>query len=109
MNAVVPSNRAIDFEYSAYDGSTGLFIAMKVYDLSSGTATLVTTVGMTEVINGTYWATYTFTPAMIGKSYLIQKSVYTDGTYATLNALYSPGSEIVGPVDGFDENFGRTI
>lgn len=109
MNAVVPSGRAIDFEYSAYDGTSTLSVALKVYDLSSGTATLVSTIAMTHVVNGTYWGTTSFAASTIGKSYLIQKSVYTDGTFATINALYAPGSEIVGPVDGFDQDFGRTF
>lgn len=109
MNAVVPSGKPIDFEFTAYDGNTGLFPAMKIYDLSSGTATLVATVAMVSVLNGTYWATYTFTVAQTGKSFLIQKSVYTDNTLSTLNSTYAAGSEIVGPVDGFDQDFGRTV
>jgi hypothetical protein len=109
MNAVVPSLKAIDFEYTAYDGLSSLFPAIKVYDLSSGTATLVNTVGMTHVFNGTYWSTLTFTVAQAGKSFLIQKTVYTDGTFATVNQNYPSGSEIVGPVDGFDQDFGRSF
>lgn len=109
MNAVVPSGKQIDFEFTAYDGNTGLFPAMKVYDLSSGTATIVATVGMTSVINGTYWAQYTFSAVQAGRSFLIQKSVYTDNTYTTLNATYAAGSEIVGPVDGFDQDFSRAV
>lgn len=109
MNAVVPSGKPIDFEYSSADGATSLFLAMKVYDLSSGTATLISTVGMTNVFAGTYWATITFTPAQAGKSFLIIKNVYTSVAYTTLDTNYSPGSEIVGPVNGFDQDFGRTV
>ena len=107
MNAIVPSGKPINFEYSSFDGLSSLFPAMKVYDLSSGTAVLVATVGMTHVFNGTYWGTYTFPVSSSGKNFLIQKSVYTDNTYTVLNSLgYSPGSEIV-EVDGFDNNNGR--
>lgn len=104
MNAIIPSGKPINFEYSAFDGIAVLFPAMKVYDLSSGTAALVATVGMTHVFNGTYWGTYTFPSGV--KNYLVQKSVYTDGTFATLAVGYSPGSETV-EVDGLDNNQGR--
>jgi hypothetical protein len=107
MNAVVPSGKPINFEVT-FPGSVTLNVGMKIYDLSTSTPTLLSTTAMTLVFNGTYYATNTFTVSQAGKSFLIQKSVYTDGTLTTANPLYSAGSEIVGPVDGFDENFGRT-
>lgn len=106
MNAVVPSGRAINFEVT-FPGISALSVGMRVYDLTTSTPTLISTSAMTLVFNGTYFANYTFTVAQAGKSFLIQKSVYTDSTLATPNPLYSGGSEIVGPVDGFDQDFAR--
>lgn len=106
MATVVPSLKSIAFEYSVYSGDGARPVAMKIYDLSSGTAALVSTIAMTHVFNGTYWGANTFTTAQSGKNFLIQKSVFTDNTYATVDGTYSPGSEIV-EVDGFDGNQGR--
>lgn len=103
---VVPSLKPINFEYSAYDGQGTLSVGMRVYDLSTGSAVLVTAVPMTHVFNGTYWGTYTFPANSSGKNYLIQKSVYTTNSYAIVSTTYSPGSDIV-EIDGFDNNSGR--
>ena len=106
MANVIPSGKPNCFEYSVFSGSGSNYVAIKIYDLSSGTASLVTTVGMTHVFNGTYWAAYTFPNSSAGKNFLIQKSVYTDGTFATVDSSYAPGSEIV-EIDGFDNNSGK--
>lgn len=107
MAKVVPSLKPISFEYSVYSGDGARPVAMRIYDLSSGTATLVTTISMTHVFNGTYWASYTFPANSSGKNFLIQKSVYDSTLFATVDTTYSPGSEIV-EIDGFDNNVGRT-
>lgn len=108
MSIVVPSGKEICFDYSFYSGSPGMPVAMKIYDLSLGPGleVLVATVAMYHVFNGTYWGTYTFSGTDAQKNFLIQKSVYTDGTFATVDGTYSPGSEIV-EVDGFDNSTGR--
>lgn len=105
MATIVPSGKVIDFEYSAADGNTGLFVAMKIYDLSSGSPVLSSTVGMSHVFNGSYWGTFTFPASASGKNFMIQKSCYTSGAFTTL-AHRPPGSEFV-EVDGFDGNQGR--
>lgn len=108
MATIVPSGKAINFEYSAYDYNASVFPAMKIYDLSSGSPVLTATVAMSHVANGTYWGTFNFPHSASGKNFLIQKSVYTDsGTFSILNNVYSPGSEFV-EIDGFDQNLGRT-
>lgn len=77
------------FEYSAYDLNTSLSIQMKVYDVTAGyPGVLVATTTMVHIINGTYGAS--FIPA-INKRYIINKSVFTDGTFTTLLGVYSPG------------------
>jgi len=107
MAMIVPSNKSICFEYSVYSGDSARPVAMKIYDLSTGTAVLVTTLAMTHVFNGSYWAAYVFPNSGANKNYLIQKSVFTDNTFATIDGTYSPGSEIV-EVNGFDNNQGRS-
>lgn len=101
MATVIPSGKPIWFEYSAYDGVSTLSLAMKVYDLTTTPATLLASISMGHVAFGTYACSYTFPASYAGKNLLLNKSVYTDGTFATLNTLYSPGSECV-EIDGFD-------
>jgi hypothetical protein len=105
---IVPSGKPIAFEYSIYSGDAVRPVSMKIYDISTGTAVLVTTVTMTHVFNGTYWGAYTFPDASVGKNYLIQKSVYTDGTFTAADGSYSPGSEMV-EIDGFAGSSGSAI
>jgi hypothetical protein len=88
---IVPAGLPIPIEYSAYDQASDLVIAMKVYDVTAGyPGTFVGTVLMTHIVNGTYGGTFTPMP---GKSYVVNKMVYTDITLATTNTDYQPGSE----------------
>lgn len=88
---VVTPDVALPFEITAYDQVSSLTPALKVYEVTSGSPVLVSTLPMTHVINGTYWAN--FTPGE-GKSYVANTAFYTDpGTYATPDTRYSPGSE----------------
>ena len=57
-----------------------LFVAMDVYDTSSGSPVHVQQDAMGHVQNGTYVATFNRDPA---KSYAIAIAVYTDGTFGT--------------------------
>lgn len=86
---IVPAGLSVPFDYTAFDLNASLSIAMKVYDVT-GVPTLVTTSPMLHVVNGSYQGQ--FTPVS-GKIYLINKMVYTDGTFATPDINYSPGSE----------------
>lgn len=88
---IAPAGIPIPFEYTAYDLVAGLSIAMKVFDVSAGyPGTLVQTITMVHILNGTYGAS--FTP-VAGKQYVVNKMVYTDGTFSAANTAYSPGSE----------------
>ncbi len=74
-------------QYTAFDLATGLDVAAKIYDMSTGTAVLVTTETLDHVINGTYVTNYVFNDS---KPYLVNIMVYTDGTYATPDENYAP-------------------
>ncbi len=91
--SVVPSGTPVDFEWTVPGATASNFAAYKFYDLSSGSATLLGTLGLTFVYNGTWWGTYTFPANYAGKNILVQKSTYTDGTYTTPDGLNS-GSDI---------------
>lgn len=88
---IVASGSPLTFEYAAYDESSVLSVAMKVYDITTiGSPVLVATTGMTHIFGGAYVAN--FTP-VVAKQYLIHKAVYTDGSYTTLDPLRSPATE----------------
>lgn len=90
MAQIVQAGKSIYFEYTAGDLDAALFVAMKVYDLTSGTPVLDATVGMTHVFGGMYTASHIFAA---DKVYLVHKAVYTTGSYAVFSNKYSPGSE----------------
>lgn len=69
---------------------TGLFARADLYDNTTGTPVLLTTIPMTEFLTGTYQAS--FIP-VAGKDYAVVKRVFTDGTYATVDTNYSGTSE----------------
>lgn len=87
---VVPSGAALTFEYSSYDESSSLFVAMKVYDVTSTPTLVGSAIPMTHVFGGTYVGSFTPTAA---HQYVVNKAVYTDGSYTTLDPTRSPGSE----------------
>ena len=68
--------------YTSWDALTSLYVQAKIYDMSSGTASLVGTYDLTSLKNGTY--IYSFA-ATAGKKYLANIAVFTDGTYTTLD------------------------
>lgn len=86
-----PSGVALSFEVT-YD-SPSLFVGMSVLDTTGPTPVLVS--GPNLMANA-YGNTYIgqFTPSA-GKSYLIVKSVYTDGTLAAVDTNYASGSETI--------------
>jgi len=87
---LVPSGIPLAFEVT-YDAAD-LDVGLKVYDVSGVSPVLVDTSAMDHVDGGTYLGF--FTPAA-NKTYLIRKSVYTDGSFATMDSDYSPGSETI--------------
>lgn len=73
--------------------AAGLNVAMSVFDDSGPTPVLVQgPLAMGSVIGYTYRGK--FTPVS-GKSYIIYKAVYTDGTFTTLHPDYSQGTETI--------------
>ena len=91
MAKIAPSGVALPFEYTSYDGQPGKFIGMTVFDVTSGVPVQVNPVPipMPHAFQGTYIGYFTPDPS---KSYVVHKMVYTDGTFATVNNNYSPGS-----------------
>ena len=78
------------FEYGTYDQASGLFIQSSVYDLSSGSPVFVSSSPLVEVIGGVYFGSFT---GIENKTYQIISTVYTDGTYLTVDYTQSPACE----------------
>jgi len=91
MELVQPGS-LLPFEYAAFDLSPSLFVAMSIYDVTSGSPIFLTTTAMNHVVNGIYFGT--FTP-LADKAYLISKAVYTDGSFTTPNTSYPPQGESI--------------
>jgi len=89
MNTV-PAGITLPFEVSL--DRSDLYVAMNVFDCTGGTPTLHAQIPMPHVGNFTYVG---FFQAVAGKSYVLNKSVYTDSTYATRDVQNYPevGSE----------------
>ncbi len=79
---------ALPFEVT-YD-APGLFVAMNVFDVTTGVPALVTQVPMVNYAGNSYFALFTPLPA---HSYAVNKGVYTDGTYTTYDSIHSQGSD----------------
>jgi len=65
----------------------GLDVAAKILDVTTGTAVVEATVPLIEYNSGLYKANYQFTE---GKLYQIEKNVYTNNTYVTVDQDYPP-------------------
>ncbi len=88
---LVPAGVALSFEVTFDQPS--LPVAMTVYDDSGANPVLLLSpFPMRLVYGNTYRAK--FTPAD-GKSYILIKGVYTDGTFTDLDPSYSQGSESI--------------
>lgn len=75
-----------------YD-APGLAVAMTILDLTPSLPVVVSgPSAMDNPIGNTYFGK--FTP-QIGKSYLVFKAVYTDGSFATLDSDHSHSSETI--------------
>lgn len=96
---LVPAGIALSFE-STFNDPT-LSVALVAYDTTGVTPVLIA--GPTEM-DLVYGNTYSgkFTP-LAGRSYVIVKSVYTDGTFTVLDPTFSAGSESI-----FAENIPTT-
>jgi hypothetical protein len=73
-----------------------LFVAANIYDMSGVVPILVTRLALELIDNGVYWGKHSF---IAGKTYLIQKLVYTDSLYDTVDQAYAQGIDEVQCVD----------
>lgn len=80
----------LPINYATYDANDGLFIKAHVYDITTGTPTLVTSVVLNDIDIGVYFGHFTGT---LGHTYAINTAVYTDGTYLTIDTNRAPGCE----------------
>lgn len=87
------------FNYGTYDRVTGLYVAAKIYDITTlGSPIFVSLVPMTDQSNGNYVGS--FIP-QINKTYLVIAVVFTDNTYATVNIDRPPAGGVYDcPVSG---------
>jgi hypothetical protein len=93
---LVDSNSAAPLKYTDPTFQSSLFVRANIYDTSGGSPSLASTVNLALIDNGTYWGKYTFTA---GKTYLVQKLVYTDGTYTTVDQTFAQDNDDVQCVD----------
>lgn len=88
---IVYGGQPASFNYVAFDGMSGMFVAGTIYDVTTGSPVLVDAlVDMTDLGNGYYVGQ--FTP-LANHSYLVITVVYTDDTYSTPSTNRSPGSD----------------
>lgn len=87
------------FNYGTIDQATGLFVAAKIYDVTTGIAVFVTTVGMTyDLVLGCYSGNWT---GVFGRTYLIKKAVYTTSGYSIIVTTRAIDTEEFGNSDTF--------
>lgn len=80
----------ISYSFEVTYDSPSLDVGMMVIDDSGLTPEEIGVVPMVNVYGNTYRAK--FTPEA-GKSYVVNKAVYTDNTYDTIDDTYSQGSD----------------
>lgn len=104
MIIVEPAVR-FSFNYAAYDQNSSLYVRAFIYEVSTGTPSLVQTINLSsvQISNGIYSGS--FIPST-QKAYLIVTAVFTDNTYTTLNNLYFASSEVYKCVDCVPVFFG---
>lgn len=95
---LVAANQAFSFNYTDPYQRSGIFVAFRVYDVTSGTAVFLSQVTGVYSAFGSYMASYT--PAS-GKSYLVVGLVYTDGSYATVDVSSPPTADVYSTLTTF--------
>lgn len=75
------------FSYGAYDENDSLFLRASIYDVTTGTPTLVGSSNLTNVYAGVYFGSYV---GLVNHNYEIAVAVYTDGNYAEVDPNRSP-------------------
>jgi hypothetical protein len=85
--AAVPLSFEVTFD------SPSLYVAMSVYDTTTGSPTLISgPTAMQVLVGNTYFGRFT---AAAGRAYVIFKAVYTDGTFTVLRTDYAQGTESI--------------
>lgn len=69
-----------------------LSVGMLVYDVTGSPVLVSGPTLMPHLVNNTYVGSFV---ALGGKSYVVVKSVYTDGTLTVIDSNYSAGSESI--------------
>lgn len=78
-------------QYSDPKGTTGLFIQVKIKEVSNPASPVVVgSFPMVDVGDGQY--VYNFTP-LLGKTYVAKMVPYTDGTYSVIDTATGQGSD----------------
>ena len=93
---IVDSNISASIQYVDPTYQVSLFVRANIYDLSGGSPVFDSSVNLLQINNGVYAGKKTFTAA---KPYLIQKLVYTDGTYTVVDQSYAQGTDDVQCID----------
>lgn len=86
FNPLIP----FPFNYPSDGLESGLFVQASIYDVSTGTPSLVAETALTEIQNGFYSANFT---GLSGKTYLVICAVYTDGTFTTIDTTKAPWAD----------------
>lgn len=87
VNASAPFN----FSYPAFDENTGLFVRASIYDVTSGSPSLLGTVNLANTAFGVYGGSY---QGATNKTYLVIILVYTTNSYAVVDTTRAPWSEV---------------
>lgn len=114
---IVQGGLLTGISYIAYDRASGLFVAAKIYDVTTGTPSLVQTVPLPYVANGLYSGS--FTP-LAGHNYLVISLAFTSNSYVTPDGTRAPNAiNIDAPVADtsiinfnyafYDQNSGDTV
>ncbi len=86
--ASVQSGAEVSIEVTYEPGLA--FVAAKIFDDSGVAPVLVVALPMVNVVNSTYRAKFTPTA---GKTYVVNKAVYTSGAFTVVNDDYGQGSD----------------
>lgn len=78
------------FNYGSFDQNGSLSIAGNVYDVTTGTAIFQVKVLMAHIFAGVYFGAF---DGILNNVYQVVKLVYTDMSYVTVDANFSPGSD----------------
>lgn len=88
---IVTGGLPANFNYVAFNGQSGLFVAGSVYDVTTGTPALVGgPTAMTDLEDGSYFGS--FMPAM-GHYYLVITAVYLDSGFTMPDVTWAPSCD----------------